>query len=914
MGQGQVNVFGAPLVRTYQPEEYQGTPENFSAVQSASGLMYFANNGYILEFDGSTWRKIFVDPDWVVSSLAIDSLGTIYASAGSQFGYLAPDRFGRLEYHSLSDGLNLADPQVDGVGKVFAVGGGVYFQTSRTVVHYPSLPVLSGQVRETNVALVPTETLFTNIYAVGGRIFVHERDKGLSELVEGKLVPLIRGVNFIERETVAMLPFKSHQHILCTAEEGMFYYTDKIGFGHFHTESNDFDDFFALQATALPDAYVLSTINRGTIVITKEMVNQKRRVMESYGREAGLPSEQINHIYNNQQYDPRLLWLSSQYGISRTRIYSPLRKVNEANAVKDVILDLHRFKGQMFVRTLGEIYFAKDTLQSFAFERVRHIRDNVGWFEMRMTREEQVKVGRRMQTRLVAGDYMVAGTRQGLWAFDGQGVAEQVKMDYQRRDDRVVATNAYYEPYEVSAVLRSQARPGWVFVGLKDGLALLVHQNGKWFDYGRLPEIDQPVNDLAEDSLGNLWMSFHNQGAKAIEFARLGQMKFGRARNDSIAFEVPDSLVVRDYGPANNLPPMLADGLLSLEGRLVFSTLRGLFRLGADGMFEPEDAFGLDERTRVLGLFEDGKGEVWLTARDAFRTELFHYVRTAEGRYELDEQSLRSLPEMTVQAVHPDNDSIIWISGTAGLFTYNNQKKRETPKFFNTLIRKVTFGADSVLFWGTAYHGQALAYAQVAGQRPELQHKQNSIKFEFAAPFFDNEDKLEYSFRLEGYNADWSPWTPETQVQFTNLDKGDYRFLVKARNIYGDQSTVATYDFHILTPWYEQWWFYVAEVGSFLLLLLLAIVLNRKRKANMLTSILTMVTVTAIFKLLGALVLGPIVRRVTGQIFFFQILGDTIVGALLFPTWSILTRLIEKGTIKEQKAQADAKAAELEKS
>jgi heme exporter protein D len=43
---------------------------------------------------------------------------------------------------------------------------------------------------------------------------------------------------------------------------------------------------------------------------------------------------------------------------------------------------------------------------------------------------------------------------------------------------------------------------------------------------------------------------------------------------------------------------------------------------------------------------------------------------------------------------------------------------------------------------------------------------------------------------------------------YTNLFEGEYRFHVRARNIYKQESRAAIYAFNILPPWYRTWWAY----------------------------------------------------------------------------------------------------------
>jgi len=58
---------------------------------------------------------------------------------------------------------------------------------------------------------------------------------------------------------------------------------------------------------------------------------------------------------------------------------------------------------------------------------------------------------------------------------------------------------------------------------------------------------------------------------------------------------------------------------------------------------------------------------------------------------------------------------------------------------------------------------------------------------------------------LDGFDEEWSAWTPRTEKEYTNLAAGDYRFKVQARNAYGQLSEDATFAFTIFPAWYWSW-------------------------------------------------------------------------------------------------------------
>jgi heme exporter protein D len=65
---------------------------------------------------------------------------------------------------------------------------------------------------------------------------------------------------------------------------------------------------------------------------------------------------------------------------------------------------------------------------------------------------------------------------------------------------------------------------------------------------------------------------------------------------------------------------------------------------------------------------------------------------------------------------------------------------------------------------------------------------------------------------LEGFDRTWSDWGSDSKRDYTNLPPGDFRFRVRARNLYMHESSEASYRFEILPPWYRTWWAYAFYV------------------------------------------------------------------------------------------------------
>lgn len=942
----QTNYYGIPIVDNYKPSNYQAAPQNHAIIQDHEGIMYFGNLGYVLEYDGVTWNKILIEPFTEILSLDIDSLGTIYVSAGNEFGYLQPNPAGELEYVSLSSMTGIDDKQVDNVGKTFVSKDGVYFQTSETLYKYPY--TVRNPVKQIEASRNPktwkSENYFTNSFyiPVGSEefIFLLEPGKGILQLKNEKTEQVKYSQKFARgKKIITMLPPPARKQIFVgTEKHGLWYYPPGYKPGKLHSRTNKYlNEIVLLQATALPEYYILATLNKGVMVIKRKRDQKKyevREVIEQFTKQSGLPSEQINAIYNNQQHDKRLLWLASRYGISKTKISSPLRRLYEASEVKDVILDITRFNDILYVRTLGNVYYMADTLQSNRFLSVNNIVSNNDWIifpvtwnveeEVEVVSKEKVKVKvakkkrfwqkkakTKTQAKIVTKkslktiekkqteEKILIGSRYGLYKIDSVRHSESIKMDFVVNEDYSINTvdlseeNEEADPYYIQRLYKSGKSKDRIFLGLSNGIAIVSNQNGFWIDEGRIKGIHESISSIAEDSIGNIWLGVKNKGLFFIDVPDttfIRKVQFGEDENDSLAFNLFSKNVNITLFDKDELPELQENGILHFDNTMLFSTRKGLYHyLYEERKFVPDNTFNVEKGFIIHNIIEDDKKNCWLRTQSAYNIGVELYRKTGENTYERDEQSLKLFPDMTVEALYPDKDGVVWISGTEGLYSYDTDIDKDSLESFNTLIRKIIVGNDSVLFAGTNYLDNKITHKQ--SKKVVLPFGYNKISFDFAAPFFEDESSIVYSYRLKGFENKWSEWSEETSKEYMNLDHGRYTFRVKARNIYGVESNEATFKFRIKPPWWEAGWFYLAENGTLILMVVLSYFWNKFRKGAKLTEIMTFMTIITIFETL-LIYLQGFADQFTGGVPIFVILMHIFLALLLVPVQNFVDKAL----------------------
>jgi serine phosphatase RsbU (regulator of sigma subunit) len=135
-----------------------------------------------------------------------------------------------------------------------------------------------------------------------------------------------------------------------------------------------------------------------------------------------------------------------------------------------------------------------------------------------------------------------------------------------------------------------------------------------------------------------------------------------------------------------------------------------------------------------------------------------------------------------------------------------------------------------VLFSGTyADQKKSPTLSQSKDFQLSIPYSSKSISFRFSAGSYVDEKTTLYSYKLEGQDDEWSSWTSNTEKSYTNLHEGEYVFMVKAKNVYGVESRVATYRFTILSPWFRTIWAYLIYAALFILIIYVSIKLSNRR-------------------------------------------------------------------------------------
>ncbi|MCA9734377.1 response regulator [candidate division KSB1 bacterium] len=150
--------------------------------------------------------------------------------------------------------------------------------------------------------------------------------------------------------------------------------------------------------------------------------------------------------------------------------------------------------------------------------------------------------------------------------------------------------------------------------------------------------------------------------------------------------------------------------------------------------------------------------------------------------------------EVNMQSMLVDKDEFLWIGTNLGLSKYDYRKDHTStipPIVHLTSAHAAGYSGNLKLI-----------------DNETLQYYQNDLSFEFIGLWFKNQQEIRYQYYLEGYEPGWNEPSDRRYASYTNLNNGGYTFHVRAMS--GDSvwsETDEAFHFHILSPFWESWWF-----------------------------------------------------------------------------------------------------------
>ena len=346
---------------------------------------------------------------------------------------------------------------------------------------------------------------------------------------------------------------------------------------------------------------------------------------------------------------------------------------------------------------------------------------------------------------------------------------------------------------EPSPLFPTQPNVGVIFTDSRGDVWIGTRANGIYRHSGATLEhltsreglLGDQVRAIAEDSKGTIWIGTRGGGVSHLLAGRIET--FGVAQG--IAGQDVQALMVDS-----------SDAIWA-------STRQGLSRIKAGKVASITAAQGLPANY-FYQLVED-RGHMWMTcARGIARISLEQLNAVADGRAATLSGDMfgpeSGMAHTTVTLVHQPTairrrDGRIWFATTRGAAVIDPDAM---PR--NTIPPPVHIEEVAVNRRGRAFvDGMQLG----AGER--------DIEVQYTGLSFVVPQRVQFRYKLEGFDAEWVEAGTRRAAHYTNLPRGQYRFRVIAANNDGVWNEAgASLRFEVLPYWYErQWVWALAAIG-----------------------------------------------------------------------------------------------------
>jgi len=336
-----------------------------------------------------------------------------------------------------------------------------------------------------------------------------------------------------------------------------------------------------------------------------------------------------------------------------------------------------------------------------------------------------------------------------------------------------------------------------IIAGTYTGLQLLKSSaGGNFSNDGKITGLYESLSTIARDNSNAIWASHPYRGIYKMQLSADGKK----------------IVLYSQYTDKNGLPSVLNNHVYFIRNKIIAATEKGIYEYDAAKNKFVSSTFykPLLGDAPVQYLTEDKNGNIWFIANQRVGVIDFSKGIDHTPYRVVYFPGLAGQTVMGARFIYPYDAENIFVGSANGILHLNYRHfvgTESNPLPLLTTVKTIA-EKDSLIFGGYFMKDNKITAIQNDKQVPTVTKHWNSFHFEYSSTLLARNGNTEFSYKLLGFDDDWSTWSDKTEKDYTNLSYGTYTFSVRVRNNSGYVSAPVSYTFKVQPASYQTAWAY----------------------------------------------------------------------------------------------------------
>lgn len=631
---------GGYAVKNYGVKNYGMHPSNYYITQDHKGILYFGNAYGLIEYDGTSWRKINIRNGGSGLSMMLSPNGYMHVGSYNELGYLAHDNAGTKTYKSLYPKITLPEQNIGGIQHVITNEGNVLYQS------YAGLYIYKNDTF--NIIKPQTGNGFLYSKKINNTIYIQEIGTGLQTLHQNTLQLITNGDLFKKSYIKELLPLTNNQ-LLVLKEDGLFLFDQKT-LNPWNIKANQLLRQHELtHALALKNGnYIITTQDHGFYI-----VDSSGELIKHVSIENGLQSNHINYAFIDQKGG---LWLALDNGISYIEINSPFLFIGNSSGIIGMGYTAAFFEGNLYVGTSQGLFYTpwQNGKGNHFFKPVDHISGQIWNLSV---------INKTLLCCQVDGIYQIKNNKA----------------------EKIAGAKDQNGHWKISPL---KNKPNLALKGTYEGFQIYTLTQGQWKFSHNVAGFSESCRTFEEDEEGIIWMCHGNKGLYKI----------------SLSEDLKHIESAINYSTLKGYAPDFFNDVTFIDNQLVFSADDGAYILDLtrDQFLKYTALENIIGKGKYLNkMIQDQYRNLWVFNGNDI---LLYDINTTSNKLSTQTVLKKISGELvgSYEFAMPIDKTLAIIGSQEGFILFKTKEQNRSMLQYQALIRKIEapFQRDTLLFGG----------------------------------------------------------------------------------------------------------------------------------------------------------------------------------------------------------------------